>query len=188
MEPLGPFTYPHTIDNGSGERLTFLRRVPGLTGERVEGENVVQPGAGPPMHVHHYQEEALTVQQGRIGYQRLGEAPQFAGPGETVVFKPGEAHRFWNAGEDELRCTAYIEPADNVEYFLTEIFASTKRNGGGRPDPFDAAFLTRRYRSEFAMLAVPAPVQQFVFPIIATLGSLLGRYGRYANAPEPVRR
>ena len=53
------FTYPHTIDNGAGERLTFLRRVPTDRGERLEVENVVGPGAGPPMHVHHYQEEAL---------------------------------------------------------------------------------------------------------------------------------
>ena len=92
------YTYPHTIDNGAGERLTFLRRVPGSAGDRLEVENVVKPGAGPPMHVHYYQEEALTVQQGRIGYQRPGEPPQFAGPGESVAFKAGEPHRFWNAG------------------------------------------------------------------------------------------
>ena len=182
------YTYPHTIDNGAGERLTFLRRAPGATGERIEAENVVRPGAGPPMHIHHYQEEALTVQEGRIGYQRPGEPAQFAGPGETVVFKPGEAHRFWNAGEGELRCTGYIEPADNVEYFLTQIFASTKRSGGARPDPFDVAFLTRRYRSEFAMVDIPAPVQRFVFPALVAIGRLLGRYKRYADAPEPVRR
>ena len=27
------YTYPHTIDNGAGERLTFFRRVPGANGE-----------------------------------------------------------------------------------------------------------------------------------------------------------
>ena len=59
-------TYPHTIENGSGESITFLRKVPGRTGDRLEVENVVKPGAGPPMHVHHHQEEALTVKQGRI--------------------------------------------------------------------------------------------------------------------------
>ena len=44
-------TYPHTIDHGAGERITFLRRVPVATGHPVEGENVASPGAGPPMHV-----------------------------------------------------------------------------------------------------------------------------------------
>ena len=78
-------TYPHTIDNGAGERITSLRRAPGATGERVEGENVASPGAGPPMHVHHHQVESFTVQQGPMGYQRLGGPEQWAEPGETVA-------------------------------------------------------------------------------------------------------
>src|SRR5919112_3914868 len=124
------YSYPHTIDNGAGERTPSARRVPGAGGDRLEGENVVEPGAGPPMHVHYHQEEVFTVREGRLGYQRLGGPEQFAGPGETVVFPAGEPHRFWNAGDGDLRCAAQVEPADNLEYFLTEIFASTKRNGG----------------------------------------------------------
>lgn len=185
---MGRYTYPHIIENGAGERLTFLRRVAGTAGDRLEGENVVTPGAGPPMHVHHLQEEGFTVQQGRIGYQRPGEPAQFAGPGETVVFKAGVPHRFWNASETDLRCTAYVEPADNAEYLLTELFDSTKRNGGTRPDPFDAAFLMTRYRSEFSMLEIPALAQQVLFPVLLAVGKLLGKYRRYADAPEPIRR
>jgi uncharacterized cupin superfamily protein len=182
------YTYPHTIENGAGgERLTFLRRVPGTTGDRLEVENVVEPGAGPVMHVHHQQEEALTVVQGRIGYQRPGEPAEFGGPGETVAFRAGEAHKFWNAGEEILRCTGYIEPADNVEYFLGAIFESQRRSGGSRPNLFDAAFLARRYRGEFGMVEIPAPVQRFVFPVLVAIGRLAGRYEKYADAPEPVR-
>lgn len=182
------FRYPHTIENGHGERLTFCRRVPGPTGDRLEVENSVSPGAGPPMHVHHLQEEALTVREGRMAYQYLGQPPQLAGPGETVVFRAGEAHRFWNAGEGPLRCTGYVEPADNIEYFLAALFASQARRGSPSPDPFDAAYLTRRYRSEFAMLAVPAVVQRLLFPLLVGAGTLLGRYARFADAPQPVRR
>ena len=182
------FTYPHTIDNGHGERLTFVRRVSTPEGEVLEAENCVQPGSGPPMHVHHYQEEALTVQSGRIGYQRKGEEARFAGAGETVVFRPGEMHRFWNAGTENLECDAYIEPADNVEYFLGEIFASTRRNGGKRPGLFDAAYLMTRYRSEFGMDGIPAFVQRFVFPLQVAVGRLLGKYRKFADAPPAVRR
>lgn len=105
-----------------------------------------------------------------------------------VVFRPGEVHKFWNAGEDELRGTGYHEPADNVEYFLTEIFDSTQQAGGTRPNAFGAAFLTRRYRSEFAMAEIPAAVQRFVFPVVVLVGKLLSRYKKYEDAPEPVRR
>ena len=181
------FTYPYVMENGAGERLTIRRRVRGVTGDRIEADNVVAPGAGPPMHVHHRQEEGLTVRQGRMGYQRLGEPARFAGPGETVVFGPGEVHRFWNAGTDELHCAGWIEPADNFEYFLGHVFESMRKNGGARPALFDAAFLTRRYRSEFGMYAIPAPVQRLLFPIVVAIGTLLGRYARYADAPEPVR-
>ena len=164
------YTYPHVLDNGGGETLTFVRRVPGPNGDRLEGDNVVQPGSGPPMHVHHLQREVLTVVEGRMGWQRPGGPEQFAGVPEAV------------------RVTGIVEPADNVEYYLTEVFASMKRNGGKRPSLFDIAFLLRRYRTEFGMLEIPAPVQRFVFPVVVAIGRLLGKYARYADAPTPVRR
>src|SRR5918998_2534528 len=77
---MGIYNYPHTIENGAGERITFVRRVQAPSGDRLEVENLVKPGSGPPMHVHYHQEEALTVRQGRIGYQRGGGAPRVAGP------------------------------------------------------------------------------------------------------------
>jgi quercetin dioxygenase-like cupin family protein len=181
-------SYPHTIDNGAGETLTFVARRRDERGEYVEGHNTVAPGAGPPMHVHHFQEESLTVERGTLGYQRQGQAEQSAGPGETVTFPPGDPHRFWNAGDGELVCAGIIRPPDNVEYFLGEIFASSKRHGGKRPGIFDAAYLSHRYRSEFELLAAPAPVRRVVFPAIAAVGRLLGLHRRFAGAPEPVRR
>lgn len=182
------YTYPHTIDNGVGERLTFLRRVAGPNGDRLEVENEVSPGKGPPMHVHHYQDEGLTVQSGRIGYQRPGQAAQFGGPGDTLAFKAGEPHKFWNAGTESLRCTGYIEPPDNVEYFLQQIYESQRSTGSARPNPFDAAFLSRRYRDEFGMLEIPSFIQRVVFPILVMIGSMTGRFKKYADAPAPVRR
>jgi mannose-6-phosphate isomerase-like protein (cupin superfamily) len=157
---MSSYTYPHTIDNGAGERLTFIRRVQGPAGDRLEIENLVKPGSGPPMHVHHHQEEALAIQRGRLAYQRPGEQPRFAEAGETVVFKPGDLHRFWNPAEDDLLCTGYVQPADNLEYLLTAIYESQRENGGSRPDPFEAAFLARRFRREFGMSEIPAVVQR----------------------------
>ena len=184
MTSASRYDYPHTIDNGAGERITFLRRIPGAAGDRIEGENVTEPGVGPPMHVHHLQAEVFTVELGRLGYQRAGEPEQFAGPGDTVVFAPGEPHRFWNAGDGELRTSAWIEPADNAEYLLTALFESTRRNGGRGPDRFEAAFLMTRYRSEFAVLAIPALVQRMLFPLLVALGRPLGKCRKYAECPS----
>jgi len=180
--------YPRTIENGAGELLTFLGVRTDPDGRQVlEVENQVQPGAGPPMHVHYLQQESLTVQQGRMGYRRADGPDCFAGPGDTVTFAPGQMHRFWNAGSGVLRCSGRVSPPANLEYVLTQVFASMRR-GGGRPNPFDAAYLLGRYRTEIAQGDIPAPVRVVVFPILRALGRLLGRDRRYADAPPPVKR
>ena len=184
---MSQFNYPHTIENGGGEKLTFVRRVNDGTGEYLEVENVVQPNAGPPMHVHFNQEESITVVKGKIGIQHLGGKEMFFGEGETVTFKAGNAHRFWNAGSEPLIGKGYIRPAHNIEYFLSEIFRSTKENGGHRPGTFDAAWLLSKYRSEFDMYGIPSFVRKVIFPITILLGKLSGKHKKFTDAPEPVR-
>ena len=175
--------YPHTIDNGHGERMTFL----GLEGDRLLISSVVDPGAGPPMHVHKLQTEVIRVVRGRVGYEIDGSAPVYAGPGDTLTFDPGVVHRFWNAGDEPLELTGEVFPADNLEYFLTQIYASVATHGG-RPGALDGAFLLTRYRSEFDMTSIPLPVRRFVFPAQAFLGRIFGRYSHFADAPAPVHR
>jgi mannose-6-phosphate isomerase-like protein (cupin superfamily) len=180
-------TYPHTIENGAGERMTFLgitRDAQGI--DRLEAEMRAGPGSGPIMHVHRLQEEVMTVQSGKIGYQRLGDEPRFAGEGETVAFAPGIAHRWWNAGTSEVYCTGWVSPAYNLEYFLTALYQSMRENGGGRPGIFDVAFLITRYQSEFGMLAIPGLVQKLIFPVLTVLATALGKYEKFKDAPQPV--
>ncbi len=179
-------SYPYTIANGHGEELTFTGVTHLPDGDRAEADGLAQPGAGPPMHVHYLQDEAARVVKGRLGYQILGREQQFAGPGELVVWPAGTAHKWWNAGNDELHMTGWCSPPGNVEFFLSELFVSTKANGGGRPATFDAAFLTTRYRSEFAMLEIPAVVRHVVMPILYVVGALLGKHRKYRDAPPPI--
>jgi quercetin dioxygenase-like cupin family protein len=177
--------YPYTVDNGAGEQLTFIGVTQGPNGRRLEVEGTARPGAGPPMHVHYLQEEVVRVVSGRVGYQILGGEPQFAGPGEVVVWPAGTPHKWWNTGSDEVRMQGWCTPPDNVEFFLSSLFASTRENGG-RPSLFDAAFLGTRYRSEFAILEIPAVVQRVVIPIVYGIGRLLGKYEKFKDAPAPI--
>ena len=181
-------TYPYTIDNGHGELLTFTGVTRGPDGDRAGADGVAQPGAGPPMHVHYLQDEAARVVSGRLGYQVLGEEPKFAEVGELVVWPAGTAHKWWNAGTTELRLAGWCSPPDNIEFFLGALFAATKQNGGGRPSLFDAAFLVTRYRSEYAMLELPAFVRRVVIPIAYVVGRLLGKHAKYRDAPPPVTK
>jgi quercetin dioxygenase-like cupin family protein len=183
-----PLELPRTIDNGHGERLTFLEVVDHPEGETLLVANEVAPGCGPIMHLHHAQEEALTVRTGLLGYQFQGGPEQTACPGETVVFPAGRPHRFWAAGDETLRCDGYVRPPDNAVWFLSEIYRSTAESDRGRPDDFDAAFLLGRYRGEYDLPGIPSPIRRFVFPVLRVLGRATGKFKRFDSAPEPVQR
>lgn len=176
------YQFPHTIQHKHGEKITFLR----MEGERVFGENFVQPNAGPPMHVHYFQDECFTVVKGRIGYQIGGQNPKYAGPGETLLFKRGVPHRFWNAGDDVLHCEGWVDPADNFIFFITNIFDAIDRGKGNLPELFDGAYLNWRYRREFDMSEIPGFVKKVIMPITYFIGLLLGKYEKFKTAPQPL--
>lgn len=176
---------PHTIENITGEKLTFLRIVIKDGIEYLETESEVQPNAGPPMHVHYRQDESLTVLSGKIGFQELKGEKKYAGPGETVLFKAGVAHKFWNAGNEPLHLSGYASPANNIVYFLSQVYRSMNENGG-RPGTYDAAYLLGRYKTEFRMLEIPTFVQKLVFPVILFLGKLSGKNKKFIDAPGPL--
>jgi len=113
-----------------------------------------------------------------------GEEPKFAEVGELVVWPAGTPHKWWNAGTTALRMTGWCKPPGNIEFFLAAMFASVKEHGG-RPGLFDAAFLIRRYRTEYAMLALPSIVRHLVMPALYGLGLALGKYEKFKNAPAP---
>ena len=178
-----PNVYPRTIDSGGGQRMTILGRRRDGPREWMDVVSEVQPGAGPPMHVHPTQDESLIVLDGKIAYVVAGREPQFAGPGETVTFPRGVAHRFWNAGDDVLRCEGNISPPLGFEYFMTALYSSTAEHGGKRPGLFDLAFLLHHFESENAMVGLPAPLRKGVLPVLRTIGKLTGRYEKYRDAP-----
>ena len=181
------YNSPHTIENGLGEKLVFteLRKEPG--GDRLIGENFVQPGVGPLMHVHWHQDEGFTVISGRIGYQTLGGHEQYAEAGESVEFKRGVPHRFWNAGTDLLHCSAWIKPAYASEFFLSSIFEAQKKSGSSQPEKFDGAYLLTRYASEYDLPELPLLVKKLILPATYHLGRLLGKYDHFRNAPAPMK-
>ena len=82
-------TYPHKIENGEGEVITFLGVVRDRDGDRMEVELLAPPNVGTPMHLHHLQEEAITVVAGRLRLQFAGEQPRYAEAGETLHLEAG---------------------------------------------------------------------------------------------------
>lgn len=180
-------TYPHTIQNSLGEKLTFISVEHEPNGDKLLVENLVQPGSGPPMHTHLRQDESLTVVSGKMGYQVLGEEPQYAQPGDSITFSRGTPHRFWNAGDDPLICKGWVQPANTLAFFLTSIYAAQTKSGKDQPEAFDAAYLLTRYASEYDMPEIPAFVRKVVMPMTYQIGRFLGKYKHFADAPTPLK-
>ena len=181
------YQLPHTIKNELGETLIFKALVKEPDGDRLIVENYVAPKSGPPMHTHFQQDEALTVLEGRLGYQVQGQEPKYAGQGETVVFKRGTPHRFWNEGDDTLHCTGWVKPANTLVFYLTSIYEAQKKSGTEQPEKFDAAYLLTRYSAEYEMNAIPGFVRKVIIPFTYFIGKLLGKYKHFKDAPEPLR-
>jgi quercetin dioxygenase-like cupin family protein len=182
-----PFQFPHTIENPFGEILIFESIETEAGEKKINILNKVKPGAGPPFHVHFKQDEYLTADKGKLGYQIEGEAEKFLNEGESVFFNRGIMHRFWNAGNEILECSGWVKPANSIDYFLTGIYNSMTRAGKPEGDPFDSAFLMTRYKSEYDLKDIPLFVKKIIFPITVVAGKILGKYNHFKDAPEPIK-
>ncbi len=177
---------PHTIQNCVGEELTFQSIVSAGDEKRILVHASCKPGAGPAMHVHFRQDESLTVRKGKMGYQILGEAPKVCEVGETILFPRGTPHKFWAADGIDLEMEGWIQPVENIVFYLSAIYAAQNASGKAQPEAFDGAYLATRYKSEYDVPEIPAFVKRVIFPITIFIGKLLGKYKKFKDAPEPL--
>jgi mannose-6-phosphate isomerase-like protein (cupin superfamily) len=172
--------------NKSGETIIITRSAAETKGKITEYEGFDKPGKGPPMHVHHKQEERVRIIKGRMRV-KTREKEFTLGKGEEYTFAPGEAHRLWNEGSEALVYAGHVKPAHNYEYFMSHFFRSANEAKDTKPGAFDAAFLLTRYKSEMDILDIPKPVKKLIFPLLLILGKLTGRFSKFSDAPPPVR-
>lgn len=187
QKPAYMYQYPHTIQTKHGEKLTFVDLIQEPDGDKLITEGFCKPGAGPVTHVHWKQDESLTVISGKMGTEILGETPKYYGPGETATFFRGVYHRFWNAGEDELHVKGWVKPANNVEFFLTNMYQALNEGSNGRPETKRANFIFMRYKSEFDTIAVPGFVKKVIIPIQYFFAKISGAYKEFKDAPPPMK-
>ena len=101
---------------GPGDRYTFL-----VTGAQTNGayfimEATIPPGGGPPLHIHHGEEESFYLLEGTLQI-RLGEKKVNATAGDFVQIPRGSVHAFRNAGSTTARMLLFFSPAGMDSYF-----------------------------------------------------------------------
>jgi quercetin dioxygenase-like cupin family protein len=176
----------------TGEQLLFHRTASDTDGEYVLVETTVRPGgfvaAG---HVHPTQSERFEVLSGTLAL-RVGRQTRVVRRGETATVPPGAAHRFWNAGDDDVRFMCEVRPALTFEVLLETMFALArdgKTNHRGMPNPLRLTVIAEAHFAVVRLSFPPAAVQRIGLAVGAALGRAVGYgpgYGRDAGTPAVI--
>lgn len=100
---------PVIVRAGEGRALDFGKEhaVPKLSPEQTGGQFLVgdywvEPGGGPPLHVHTREDEVFFVTEGELEY-RIGAETLRVGPGDIVFAPRNTPHAFRNRGSTNAR-------------------------------------------------------------------------------------
>jgi quercetin dioxygenase-like cupin family protein len=105
------------LNVGPNERHVW-KATGAMTGGGLDlSEVTADPGAGPPEHIHHLNDEAFYVLEGTFEFKVGGR--RFLAPAGTFVFVPrGEAHAWANAGDQPARLILLFTPGDLQRFFV----------------------------------------------------------------------
>ncbi len=175
----------------TGERMTFLRTSAETDGECVLIELHAEPQAFvAAAHVHPAQVETFEIVSGTLGARVAGKEIT-AHPGDVLVVEPGQAHKWWNAGEGELVFRCEVRPALRFESLIETMFAlaaAGKTNKKGMPNPFRLAVIAQAHFDTVRLPFPPAFLQLISLALGAPLGQLLGYRRTYTSelTPDPA--
>lgn len=166
-----------TISNPlTGEAITFLKTARETDGKLLVFDCRVAAGGIPlPAHAHASQHERLIVISGVLGVMRGGTTHTLVA-GQHIVLPARVGHKWWNAGEGEVRFRVDVLRPRRLETAL-EVVSALARDGRMDPwgipkDPFELANLVRL--SESYVPGVPITLQKLTTAIVSGFGRLLG--------------
>ena len=107
-------------------------------------EDVSPPGGGPPLHLHHREDELFRVLEGRY-LIRCGDETYDVTAGDTILLPRGVPHTFFNPESTPGRLLTILEPG-GFEAFFEDVHSA----GLEAPRDFPAiAEIAARYGLEF---------------------------------------
>ena len=170
----------------TGERLVFHETSAETGGERVVFETIVRPGGFvAAAHVHPFQTERFEVIAGTVGMRRGKEKVELR-PGDVAVVEPGTPHKFWNAGDDEVRFICTVTPALQFERLIATMFslaADGKSNKKGMPNPIRLAVIANSHFDDVRLPLIPQSLQKLALALGSPVGKLLGFAATYDPRP-----
>jgi mannose-6-phosphate isomerase-like protein (cupin superfamily) len=170
-----PAPYLQLENRHTGEILR-LRRVHEHGETRLQLWGSLRPREeGPPLHIHHLEDEEGTVTAGTLSVLLDGERIE-ASAGTRVRLPRGVAHRWWNQGDGLLEFEGDVRPVVDLDRYLQAVFEVMNAGPRNRPPLFYLAHVALRHRRTQTVLIVARPLQPILFRAAVALGTLLGRY------------
>ena len=133
-----------------GSLMTIKARAADTGGALGLVEGIFYEGFGPPLHVHHREDEGMLVLEGEIRF-RQGTEEFIAGPG-TLVWVPREVPHAFTVQSSSARVLVIVTPGGFEEMFVD----------GGVPVSETAEPPTQGYAPD----AARALAQKFGFDVI----------------------
>jgi quercetin dioxygenase-like cupin family protein len=159
-------------DTVTGYWVRFARE-----GDDLIIDTRVEPGGGPPPHVHPGGDEIFTIEEGTVRFL-VGRRKVMANPGDELVVPRGTRHAFKNVGSGEAVFRAVVRPelTGKGEQFFRETAAAAQQGmytRRGIPTGLRAAAhmmgILERYQ-DFVLISNPPPaVQRLLFPLARRL-------------------
>jgi mannose-6-phosphate isomerase-like protein (cupin superfamily) len=112
-------------------RMTIKAREADTGGAYALVEAWAPAGSGPPLHIHHSDDEAFWVLSGRL-VMRCGEDEFLAGSGDFVFLPRGVPHTFRVEDEGDARMLVVLSPGGGERLFE---LAGAPAEGPGLPPP-----------------------------------------------------
>jgi mannose-6-phosphate isomerase-like protein (cupin superfamily) len=132
----------------AGERIWFTQNLMTFkaTSETTGGayslmEAVAPAGSGPPLHVHHREDEAFWVLEGTLTI-RCGEETFTAGPGSYTFLPRDVPHTFVVEGDAPARVISIATPG-GLEGYFAAVGRPAETDGLPPAGPVDVAVLAR---------------------------------------------
>jgi quercetin dioxygenase-like cupin family protein len=94
-------------------------------------ESWIRAGSSPPLHVHHREDEAFFVLEGRVRFHAAGR-DIVAGPGSFVFLPRDVPHTFIVEGDEDAHMLTLLSPGGGERFFLE---GGRTPEGPGLPPP-----------------------------------------------------
>ena len=139
------YSHAEVLEFPGAITLRILLSGPDTGGMMEVFEDIVQPGAGPPRHIHRYQDETFFFLEGSFDVEAGGTRCQMS-PGDVAFIPRGTVHAFKNTGTAPGRLRYVFSPAREMEAMFRAFHAALK---DGALDDAEMARIARDHGQEF---------------------------------------